>query len=278
MKYWNYINYFHIIKEINTFVEYVKNNYSKFIFPIILMLLSFLLLFFIVLIICSYYIFKYLKVNFVEDIYFSNYNYNKKTDELLKKYGDLKINKMYLVKNPLNNFNNFLLNLITFYNYEKKLHNMNTLLNKNYIPYHVYLIVEIMLPDKSIKFLVIEKSSYVNVKENIKLEPKNIIKKIKFNKNDKNNENNITINCLLDETKNRIGIKKFFNWSIYKNNCYIFIKELLITMNILNSSNKKFINQNRFVKYIRFSKFTLHIINFLCSLNNLCNNYIHYNQ
>jgi hypothetical protein len=216
---------------------------------------------------------KYLEINIVNDIYFCNYGYNKKSNELLQKYGDYKIKKIYLVKHPITKFNTLLLNLITFYNYEKTLSNMNEIFKKQCTPYHISFMIEIILPNKntsnsSTKFLLVEKTSYVNISENICLNKQNIVKPIKLPNKD------FTIHLLLKETQNRIGVKKFFNWSIYKNNCSIFIKELLITLGLYNKSNIKFISQNKFVKHVKFTNLTLHIINILCTINNIANNYL----
>jgi hypothetical protein len=82
------------------------------------------------------------------------------------------------------------------------------------------------------------------------------------------------MNSILKETQERIGDSKFFNWSIYKNNCSVFIKEILITLGLFNKSNIKFINQQKIAKYLKFSNFTLHIINILCAINNIFDNYV----
>ena len=84
------------------------------------------------------------------------------------------------------------------------------------------------------------------------------------------------MNSILKETQERIGDSKFFNWSIYKNNCSVFIKEILITLGLFNKSNIKFINQQKIIKYVKFSNFTLHIINILCTMNNIFDNYEFY--
>ena len=174
-----------------------------------------------------------------------------------------------MVKNPVTNFNNLLLNLITFYNYEKALSNINELFKKKCTPCHISFIIEIDLSNNNKKFLLVEKTSYVNISENICLNKQKSLKLIKIPKA------TFTINSILKETQNRIGEKKFFNWSIYKNNCSIFIKELLITVGLYNKSNIKFISQKKFIKHVKFSSFTLHIINVLCTCNSIINNYLH---
>ena len=247
----------------------IKNN--KYIIGLSLTLLG--LLFFVLIIIfflvVSYYIIKYLEINVVKDIYFCNYNYNKKSQELLQKYGNYKINKIHLIKNPITNFSTLLLNIITFYNFEKVLTNINEIFKKKYVPYHISLIIEINLPNNKTKFILVEKTSYVNITDKIHLNDKNIIKTINLSKN------KFTMNSILKETQERIGDSKFFNWSIYKNNCSVFIKEILITLGLFNKSNIKFINQQKFVKHVRFSNFTLHIINILCTMNNIFDNYVY---
>ena len=77
-----------------------------------------------------------------------------------------------------------------------------------------------------------------------------------------------TINKLLDKTKKRIGNDIFFNWSICRNNCQTLTKEILITLERFSDANKKFIYQNDFAKQIKFSDFSLHIMN---SIINICN-------
>ena len=83
-----------------------------------------------------------------------------------------------------------------------------------------------------------------------------------------------TMNYILKETQYRIGDSRFFNWSIYKNNCSVFIKEILITLGLFNKSNIKFVNQEKILKHLKFSNFTLHIINILCAINNIFDNYM----
>uniref|UniRef100_A0A6C0JFA4 Uncharacterized protein n=1 Tax=viral metagenome TaxID=1070528 RepID=A0A6C0JFA4_9ZZZZ len=246
-----------------------NNKYNFNLSVIVIITLSILILFAIINIIISYYIIKYLEINVANDIYFCNYNYNKKSEELLKKYGNYRIRKIYLVKNPVTKLNTFLLNLITFYNYEKTISNVNQNFKKKCTPCHISFMIEIELNSNNKKFLLLEKTSYVNISENIHLNEQKNLKIIKLPKSD------FTINSILKETQNRIGEKKFFNWSIYKNNCSIFIKELLITVGLYNKSNIKFISQNKFVKKIKFTTLTLHIINILCTLNNVAGNYLY---
>jgi hypothetical protein len=260
------------------FINFVYNNNYGFPLFVMTSVVLVILLLGIFNIIITYYLIKYLEINVVNDIYFCNYNYNKKSNELLNTYGDFRIKNIYLVKHPVTSFNTLLLNLITLYNYEKALANISEIFKKKCTPYHISFIIEIALSNNKnnnknnkTKFLLLEKTSYVNISENIRLNKQNILKKIKVPKRKKSE---FTINSILRETKNRIGEKKFFNWSIYKNNCSTFIKELLITIGLYNKSNIKFISQKKFAKHVKFTTLTLHVINILCTINNIANNYL----
>ena len=160
------------------------------------------------------------------------------------------------------------MNLVTFYKFDKAIKNYNEIHKKKYFPHHISLIVELNLPNNLKKLILIEKASCIKVTENFKLNEKKIIKIVKVP------SKKYTINYILNETQLRIGDRKFFNWSICKNNCYVFIKEILVTIKLFNKSNKNFINQDKFVKSLQFSKFTLHILNFFIALNNIFENYV----
>ena len=260
----------YIFNQIFQFLSKTKiENINISIFFIIILVVIFFLIFILLFsLLISYYAIKYLEMNVINDIYFCNYNYNIKTCEVLKKYGDYKINKIYLVKNSITNFNLLLLNLVTFYKFDKAIKNYNELHNKKYFPHHISIIVELNLPNEMKKFILIEKASCIKVTEHFKFNDKKIVKIVKIP------SKKYTINYILKETQQRIGDHKFFNWSICKNNCYVFIKEILVTINLFNKSNKNFINQDKFVKSLQFSKFTLHILNFFIALNNVLENYL----
>ena len=72
----------------------------------------------------------------------------------------------------------------------------------------------------------------------------------------------ITLKELLNNTKNRVGEKDFFNWNIFTNNCQMFTYELLTTMNISKPKYLKFIDQSEFKeRFVVMNDFTLHLFN-----------------
>jgi hypothetical protein len=56
--------------------------------------------------------------------------------------------------------------------------------------------------------------------------------------------NAITVSELLDRTKQRIGNNDFFTYDPFRNNCQAFVKELLVTMGLLNNTSNEFLFQN----------------------------------
>ena len=227
-------------------------------FSIIFILISFILFIF-----CSYFILKLLKMS-IDNNNILFYQYNKKSQKILDTYGDYKLTKLYLVRQPLSKFVTFLLNIFTLYNYEKLINE-----SRNHFPYHSLLIFEIKLPNNMRKLLLLEKHNYINICENFFVNNLQDIKTLNL----KNKEH--TLNSILKTTQKRVGNENFFNWHLYTNNCQEFTKELLITLNKYNKKNKEYIFRDKLFKMIIPSEFTLHIINCLCILYNILEKYIY---
>jgi len=228
---------------------------------------------FIFCMICSYFIYKYLNIN-INDNYVYFYDYNDKIKALLEKYGDHAINKLYLIREPISNIIYNFIKVITFYrcNYS--------------FPYHTALMCEINIPNNIKKYIFLEKNNCININENYNINEKQDIKCInlciKKNKakdteeasNNIKNKIKITLNDILNQTRERIGDKKFFNWHIYKNNCQLFTKEILITLNKFNKQNKEYIFQDKLLKNMFFPEITIHIFNCFINSYNIFQKYI----
>ena len=93
---------------------------------------------------------------------------------------------------------------------------------------HVMLMVEINVDKTNKKFILIDKTNCINALTDFHIDSACLVYKIKIKNK---GENRITLRYILDETRNRIGNSKFFNWHIYKNNCQYFIKQLVMVMN-----------------------------------------------
>ena len=107
---------------------------------VIIFLVCFCFVSFVLFIFCSYIIFKFLKLNLDNNNIFF-YKYNKTSQKILDLYGEYKLTKIYLIRQPFSKFVTFVLNIFTLYNYDK-------LINKSQdnFPYHTLIVFEIKLP------------------------------------------------------------------------------------------------------------------------------------
>jgi hypothetical protein len=127
----------------------------------------------------------------------------KKSSEIIQKFGNYEISRIYILRKPL--INSYI-----------------TLLN-NYLS----LIVELKLPNNIKKWIFIEKNdTSIHLKDYFPIISNDeiILNKLVRKK--------ISLNNLLNTTKQRIGNKKFYNWDIINNNYEHFIKYLLKTLDI----------------------------------------------
>jgi hypothetical protein len=235
-----------------------KKHYIKII---IIVSIFFLFVSLILFVLLSYLILKFFKMT-LDDNNILFYQYSKKCQKLLDLYGEYNIKKIYLVREPFSPLITFLLNVITFYKYNKLITE-----SQDNFPYHSSIIFEIELQNKMKKLLLLEKNNSINLRENFLINNSQQIKTLPL-KNKK-----YTINSILNNTQKRLGNKKFFNWHVYKNNCQEFIKEILVTINKFSKYNKDYILSNNILKFLIPSEFTVHIINCSCVLNNILEKY-----
>ena len=155
------------------------------------------------------------------------------------------------------------MNIITFNKFEREMKKyINTTKNKVFFPHHTSIIVEIELSNKIRKSILVEKNNCIKLALDFRISDRQDTRKIAIGKK------KYTLKNILEQTRERIGNDVFFNWQICRNNCQMLIKEILITLNQFTDKNKNFMFQNEFAQQIRFSEFSLHIIN---SIANLCN-------
>jgi len=257
------INDFYLIS-FNKFVSLINLKYAKYIifFLIILIITSI-----IIFIICSYFFIKLLAID-IDSNNILFYKYNKTSQKLLDLYGDHKLTKIYLIRQPLSNLTNLLLNIMTFYNYNK----LVTESQQNF-PHHIMLVFEIKLKNNDRKLIVLEKNNSIRISDNFYINNLQDIKIIKLKK-----KHNLTINSILQNTQQRLGAEKFFNWHIYKNNCKEFIKQILKTTNNYKKEHNTFIFgdicMDKLMNIIIPTEFATHIVNSFVNINNILEKYI----
>jgi hypothetical protein len=229
--------------------------------PFLLTILLVVLFMFVIFVIISYVSFKLLQTSIENNNVFF-YQYNKKCQKLIDKYGDHKINKIYLVRQPFGKFVSFLFNIITLFSYNKYIEESFD----NY-PYHPSLIFEISY-DGNVKFISVEKNNCINISETFVINKNSDYLSINIPKN------KFTLREILTKTRKRIGDKKYFNWDMHTNNCQSFTQEIITTICDNPNIYKNFIFKNKMLKYYSPSDFTLHIVNCLFIFRNFVEKYI----
>ena len=163
------------------------------------------------------YVFLFYCKKTIDDYNVFFYAYNHKTKTVIDKYGDFRISNVYLIMAPITNVTLCMMNLVTMQNCKHILDDMM----------HAMLMVEIVMDNNQKKLILIEKTSHINILTDFKIDDTYMLYKIKM----KPKQNGLTLRSLMNETCNRIGKSKFFNWHIYRNNCQCFIKQLVIMIN-----------------------------------------------
>jgi hypothetical protein len=220
-----------------------------FFLKCILICVNCMLCFFMFLFVFSYFILKLLKSKIdINSILF--YDYTKKTKRILNVYGDNIITKIYLIKQPLSELITFALNICSFYNNEIN----------DFFPYHTQLIFEIKNKNKTKKLILLEKNRCINIDDNFHISNKKEMKHIRIKKTH-------TINSILKTTQDRIGVNRFFNWSLCNNNCQTFTKECLVTVNKYNKDSHDYIFSDKLIKP---TEFVVNSLNCICNIYNMC--------
>jgi len=149
--------------------------------------------------------------------------YNNKNNKFLNKYGDIIIKKLYIIRVPINNILNYIIQPFSKIKYEKYFH-LSLIVNDNYI-------IE--------KNEIINLSIYNNINyhkiQHYKINPQLI-------------KSNLTINQLLYNTQQLMG-SDYFNYGGLYNNCQDFILAILKSNDINDNNLNNWIKQD--IKYIK---------------------------
>lgn len=208
---------------------------------------------FVLWVITSFYMLKWFRMKIDREIVYFN-EYNEDSKKVLGKYGKMKIKNIYLVRHPIQKFTSILLNALTFYKYRDKL-------NKS-LPHHTFVLMEIV-DNGYTRRIIIEKNNYLKLSENYEVNSTQIVKRLKLKREIRNK----TLNEILEETKNRMGNEKYFNWHLYRNNCHNVTREILVTLKAYTKKNKKFIC-DKYEKEI-MPEFNLYLINAIHNIYNI---------
>lgn len=226
---------------------------SVFIFVLICFLL------FILWLCISFFVLRCFKKNIEDNLYHDQFN--QSSLQLLERYGNVPIKNIYLVKKEVQYPTLFLLDAITLFKYHTFIQSQRKQKTVSY-PYHVFILLELKLPNKQKKFIMIEKNNCINISTTIHLHDNQDMIQLKSPKK------KLTISTLLHDIQEKVGTHTFFNWHIYKNNCQTFTKQFFDCLDIDEHIYHSFINTihgTSFAKHIELSDFNLHTIN--CIIN-----------
>lgn len=159
--------------------------------------------------------------------------YNNGTTKTLEQYGNDQIASLTVYRTPILKVLNTALDFITKNKWSelKKKYGYDQL-------YHLQLVANVKTNDGQNKNVVIEKNEVINVSTNVDSNDKTQTIPVNFTPP-------LTINELLNKTRTKLGDKEFFSYSAFgNNNCQNFIKSLLETSNIYNTSINSFVFQD----------------------------------
>jgi hypothetical protein len=248
------------MEDSNTFNKLINfENIDELIktYKFSLICIFFIIIIFIMIIV-FFIIIKFLEISFNKIVFF--YDYNKLCKKILKKYGECEINKIYLIRSSLSKSYLFLMNIITLFQYNEIVNKL-----KQNLPYHTMMLIELKLKNNEVKLLLLEKNNCITMNDNFILTQEMEVEEIKINKKE---EKKIYLNSFLEETRNRIGNEKFFNWYIYENNCQEFMKELMITNKNYDDYYEKKFFSNKIFELLQPSKFIYYLFNCLHIFHN----------
>lgn len=179
-------------------------------------------------------------------------DYDEHTKKILLKYGNYKINNMYLMKDFLSQMLISMINYMTFFK-------CNELINIMY-PFHSKLLLEISNENET-KFVIIHKCPNIILTDEFHIKSTSNIDKIPIC------SNTFSIQEVLLSVKEKMD-NKYFNWNLVDNNCQDFSKELICILK-KKDDNTEYIKESAIKKYIREYNYTIYdiyILNIISSI------------
>jgi hypothetical protein len=164
-------------------------------------------------------------------IFGAKLDFSNKIKSILKKHGDKKIRAIRIGRRPINSKVERAFNLISLGKWEenRKKYYYDTL-------FHLFLVLN--LEDGTI--ISFEKNSIVTMNENDGRCSMKDVECLEL----PYPSNSITLDELVKKPLARIGKEKYFVYEAFKQNCQIFISEVLKTFNLFSPAAKEFIYQD----------------------------------
>lgn len=239
--------------------SFVKNNISTIfiinLFTILVVIILILLTF--IWLLTTFYCYKFVK-NTLKTSTTNYLDFDKNSKDILNTYKDYNVDRIYVYKEPLSKFNNYLVSIFKRLNHIKE--DISDLC-------HCYIIFEVK-KDGYKKLIKIDKLQKTAITDELI-----IIKNSEFISFELKQQ--IKFKNLINKTIKSYGKKNFFNWDANKSNCVDIINEFFKTTKIkhdisfikrMNKIKNKFILNDyylyiwKFVIFIHSLKYKISFI------------------
>ncbi len=172
--------------------------------------------------------FIYKPIRKIKEYFKPRQGYNNTTTKNLKLFGDLPIKSLQIVRTPIMNAIDKVLNIVSLGKWSqlKKEYSFDKL-------FHLALIANV-----GNKNLVIEKNEVINVSTSYKMSKDSEVMEIPLN------GKIFTTNEMLKKTLERIGSEKFYLYDGFKFNCQVFVRDCLESEGLYSEQAKEFLFQD----------------------------------
>lgn len=161
-------------------------------------------------------------------------DYSPDIRKLLEKIGDFNITRLQICREPVQSAVKKMVNILTLGKFEESL--------KKYgfdNVYHLFLILEFNDTKKNMKRqVIVEKNHVINISEKFKISDNVVSMPVDSIPAD------LTINNFLNNAKEAMGDNDYFLYDAFKNNCQVYIDNLLQHNNLLTPELHNFIFQD----------------------------------
>lgn len=219
-----------------------------FIYSILIM---FSIMILCIIFVLFFYLYKHVKKLFTK-ICTGTYYLTDKNRLTLKSYGHGKIKRVYLLKHEVN------ISTVLFGHLIRKL-DYNTMPE---YPKHCSIMLEVELPYKISKLLLIDKSPNIRIMDNFYISSNTEYMSLDV-------KSPITLNEMILNTKKIMGKKSFYRWNIYSGNCQNFCSNILKSLYLYSKNTSNFLNQKKFFSHIYKQRNFYNIELLITNLSNL---------
>ena len=179
-------------------------------------------------------------INWVKDKFSKRMGFNNISTETLKKYGNCKVVKLVVAKEPIHHALDKIINFISLGTWAnlKKQYSYDSLM-------HLGMIATVKCPDSTYKEIMIEKIDAVTISPDIRMKGKNVEYHEVPGVYD-----GLTLNNMMTQARRDVGDKTFFDYTGLgigdkpPNNCQYFLKYLLTAVGLDDSATMSFVMQD----------------------------------